>query len=124
MKYINNCNAVVRTVKLYTNNNKGDNLPGSIPKRSFENLRPVANRTNPKSPTLIGKLMMQQSTLDQLAKEMRGSNRTEIQCNLAGWYNADHIGKCIGIEISPPYKRPQVPQSLEEFFEEPTQPEE
>ena len=94
----------------------------SIPKRSFGKLRPVANRTNSKSPTLIGKLTMQQSTLDQF-KEMRQSNRTPIECNLAGWYNADHIGKCIGIEISPPYKRPQVAQSLEEFFEEPTPPE-
>jgi hypothetical protein len=54
---------------------------------------------------------------------MRASNRTEIQCNIAGWYNADHIGKCIGIEISLPYKRPAVAESLEEFFEEPTQPE-
>ena len=94
----------------------------SIPKRSFGKLRPVANRTNSKSPTLIGKLTMQQSTLDQLAKEMRQSNRTEIECNVAGWYNADHIGKCIGIEISPPYKRTQVAQTLEEFFEEPTPP--
>ena len=99
-------------------------MPESIPKRSFGKLRPVANRINAKSPILIGKLTMQQSTLDQLAKEMRESNRTEIDCNLAGWYNADHIGKCIGIEISPPYKRPQVAQTLEEFFEEPTPPEE
>jgi hypothetical protein len=60
----------------------------SIPKRSFGKLRPVTNRTNLKSPTLIGKLTMQQSTLDQLAKEMRQSNRTEIQCNIAGWHNA------------------------------------
>jgi hypothetical protein len=66
---------------------------------------------------------MQQSTLDQLAKEMRQSNRTEIECNLAGWHNADHIGKCIGIEISPRYKRPQVAESLEELFEEPAPPE-
>ena len=95
----------------------------SIPKRSFGKLRPAANRTNSKSPTLIGKLTMQQSTLDQLFKEMRQSNRTASECNLAGWYNPDHIGKCIGIEISPPYKRPQVAQSLEEFFEEPTPPE-
>jgi hypothetical protein len=108
------------TVKVYT---KGENMSGSIPKRSFGKLRPVANRTNQKSPTLIGKLMLQQSTLDQLAKEMRQSNRTEIQCNIAGWYNADHIGKCIGIEISPPYKRPPIAQSLEEFFEEPMPPE-
>jgi hypothetical protein len=96
----------------------------SIQKRSFGKLRPVANRTNSNSPTLIGKLTMQQSTLDQLYKEMRQSNQTEIQCNIAGWYNADHIGKCIGIEISPPYKRPAIAQTLEEFFEEPTPPEE
>jgi hypothetical protein len=112
------------TAKVCTNNKKGDNVSESSPKRSFGKLRPVANRANQKSPNLIGKLTMQQSTLDQLTKEMRGSNRTEIECNVAGWYNADHIGKCIGIEISPPYKRPQVAQSLEEFFEEPTQPEE
>jgi hypothetical protein len=73
----------------------------SIPKRSFGKLRPVANRTNQKSPTLIGKLTMQQSTLDQLAKEMRQSNRTEIECNVAGWYNADHIGKCNGVGPGP-----------------------
>jgi hypothetical protein len=96
----------------------------SIQKVSFGKLRPVANRSNPNSPTLIGKLTMQQSTLDQLAKEMRERNRTEIECNVAGWYNADHIDKCIGIEISPLYKRPQVAQTLDEFFEEPTPPEE
>jgi hypothetical protein len=66
---------------------------------------------------------MQQSTVAQLFNEMRQSNQTEIECKVAGRYNADHIGKCIGIEISPPYKRPRVAQSLEEFFEEPTQPE-
>ena len=99
-------------------------MPESIPKRSFGKLRPVTNRTNSKSPTLIDKLTMQQSTLEQLFKEMRQSNRTQIECNIAGWYNADQIGKCIGIEISPPYKRPQVAETLEEFFEEPTAPEE
>jgi hypothetical protein len=124
MKYINNCNAVTMAAPVYTNNKNGDNVSGSFPKRSFGKLRPVANRTNAKSPTLIGKFTMQQSTLDQLFKEMRASNRTAIECNIAGWYNADHIGKCIGIEISPPYKRPHVAQTLEEFFEEPTQSEE
>jgi hypothetical protein len=123
MKYINSNTESARTAAVYINNKKGENVSESIPKRSFGKLRPVANRTNAKSPTLIGKLTMQQSTLDQLAKEMRQSNRTEIERNIAGWYNADHIGKCIGIEISPKYKPPQVAQTLEEFFEEPTQPE-
>jgi hypothetical protein len=68
----------------------------SIPKRSFWKLRQVANRTNQKSPALIGKLTMQQSTLDQLAKEIHESNRTEIGTTpvfrvttlpgLAGWW--------------------------------------
>ena len=52
-------------------------------KRSIGKLR-TAVRTKPKSPNLIGRLMLQRTTMHELARQFREGNGEELECNIAG----------------------------------------
>ena len=70
-------------------------------KLSLGKLRPVKKKTKERSPVLIGTLLLQQSTLKCLIKQMNESRADdEIPCNLAGWFNDDAQGKYITVQLS------------------------
>jgi hypothetical protein len=87
-------------------------------KHSLGTLRQAA-RTKDKSPSLIGQIALQRSDIIAIHRHLQEMGRDEVICNIAGWFYEDSQGKCITVQISPPYgKRPVVASTLEAFFEE------
>ena len=87
-------------------------------KLSLGKLRPVNKKTKERSPVLIGTLLLQQSTLKCLIKQMNESRADdEIPCNLAGWFNDDAQGQYITVQLSPRFQRkePEPPRSILPF---------
>jgi hypothetical protein len=85
-------------------------------KLSLGKLREVENRTKSNVPHLIGQLTLQRGLLVELGRTMTETGATEIECQIAGWLSADQQGKYISVQLSPPYKRPSAPQTLDKFF--------
>jgi len=87
-------------------------------KHSLGTLR-QAVRTKDKSPNLIGQIALQRSDFIDIHRHFQETGSEEVICNLAGWFYSDPKGKCITVQLSPPYgKRPVVASTLEAFFEE------
>jgi hypothetical protein len=84
-------------------------------RRSIGKLRPAA-RTKPKSPDFTGKLALQRSTFEELARQMRETNADEILCNIAGWVNRDSDGKYVSVELSPRFVRRPVTTTIESLL--------
>jgi hypothetical protein len=102
-------------------NGKRENMTEPISKRSLGKLREVQNRTKSNSPHLVGKLTLQRGLLIELGKAISETGASEIECQIAGWLSADHQGKYISVQLSPPYNRPPAPQTLDDFFTGPNE---
>ncbi len=87
-------------------------------KHSLGTLRPAV-RTKDRSPNLLGPIAVQRSDSIEIHRIFQETGCEEVICNLAGWFYVDAQGKCITVQLSPPYgKRPVVASTLEAFFEE------
>jgi len=87
-------------------------------KHSLGTLR-QATRTKDKSPNILGQIALQCSDVIAIHRYLQQTGRDEVICNIAGWFYEDSQGRCITVQISPPYgKRPVVASTVEAFFEE------
>ena len=87
-------------------------------KHSLGTLR-LAKRTKERSPNLIGPFALQRPDFIAIQRVFDETGCEEVICNIAGWFYIDAQGKCITVQLSPPYgKRPVVATTLEHFFEE------
>jgi len=88
-------------------------------KRSLGDLRENTNKTKPKSPDLLGKIRLEQVTIQTIANQTGGDG---VTCNLAGWLNEDETGRYITIELQPRFSQRQnynnhhKTHSLDSFF--------
>lgn len=71
------------------------------PRKSLGALR-KAPKTKPKSPDVQGTMKLQRHTLEALNRQF-DEDGDEIQCLLAGWFNQDHNGPFLTVELSPRY---------------------
>ena len=82
----------------YENNTK--------PKRSLGALR-KARKTKARSPDLLGKIHIEQQTIEIFVNQLRRSQSSKISGNLAGWFNEDETGQYITVELQPSFQKQQ-----------------
>jgi hypothetical protein len=62
---------------------------------------------------------MQRSDHIEIHRIFQETGCEEVICSLVGWFYVDSKGKCITVQLSPPYlKQAAVATTLENFFEE------
>jgi type II secretory pathway component PulK len=71
-------------------------------RRSLGALR-KASKTKPKSPDTQGAMKVQRHTIEAIMRQLEDSDADEITANIAGWFNEDHNGRYITVELSPRY---------------------
>jgi len=87
-------------------------------KRSLGTLRPAV-RTKDRSPNVIGPIAIQRSDSTEIQRIFQETGCEEVICGLAGWFYTDAQGKCITVQLSPPYgRRPVVRTTIEDFLGE------
>jgi type II secretory pathway component PulK len=92
-------------------------------RRSLGALRKAA-KTKPRSPDAQGAMKVQRHTIETIMRQLEDSDADEITANIAGWYQEDHSGRYITVELSPRYVSRQKVQRekpinmFESFFQE------
>ena len=74
------------------------------PKRSLGALR-KARKTKARSPDLLGKIHIEQQTIEIIVIQLRRSQSSKIVGNLAGWFNEDETGQYITVELQPSFQK-------------------
>lgn len=65
-------------------------------------------KTKPKSPELIGKIVLQRSTLEKIAWEFQRTRGNTVDCPIAVWPNRYDSGEqYLTLQFSPPYVPPE-----------------
>ncbi len=72
------------------------------PRRSLGALR-RAPKTKAKSPDTLGTMKVQRHTIEAIMKQLDEVDADEVDANIAGWFNHDHSGQYLTVELSPRY---------------------
>jgi hypothetical protein len=60
-------------------------------------------KTKPKSPDSQGTMKVQRHTIEALLKQLDDADADEVNAQIAGWFNEDHSGQYLSVELSPRY---------------------
>ena len=82
----------------------------------------VHQKTKDRSPSMLGRLVLQQSLILVWAKQLQDSGKDEVECNCALWSYSKNGKRYVTIEISPYYpakpKESANDNSVDQFFKE------
>src|SRR2546421_2748170 len=92
-------------------------------RRSLGALR-KAPKTKPRSPDAQGAMKVQRHTIETIMRQLEDSDADEITANIAGWYQEDHSGRYVTVELSPRFvsrqsvKREEPINTFDSFFQD------